>query len=127
MKVNKIDLNNSPNIVANSKSNSSKSIPFGNAKTNDTVEISEKPKEASTAKKWGVGIASGCITGLGQIINGEVGKGFAMLGTAFGLGLLGNLGGKKSTAIRGLSYIAAFGVGVYSIVDAVKNAKPSKK
>ena len=27
--------------------------------------------EASTGKKWGVGIASACVTGLGQGINGQ--------------------------------------------------------
>ena len=69
---------------------------------------------ATSGRKWGVGIASGLIVGLGQMINGDWTKGLAMLGGAILSQLL-----LKNT----FGNLAAFGIGIYSIVDAVKNAK----
>ena len=78
--------------------------------------------EASTGKKWGVGIASAAVCGLGQAINGEWGKaaGF-FFGTiaASALGFI--LGGGKAKGLA-LSYLMGGAVGIWSIVDAVKNA-----
>ncbi len=91
--------------------------------------------EASTGKKWGVGIASAAICGLGQAVNGEWGKaaGFfvagnflpsviaAVAGGIVGLkgGKIGSLGGPMAM----LGILASFAVPrVWSIVDAVKNA-----
>ena len=91
--------------------------------------------EASTGKKWGVGIASAAVCGLGQAINGEWGKaaGFfvagnfippviaAVAGGIVGLkgGKIGSLGGPMAM----LGLLASIVVPrVWSIVDAVKNA-----
>lgn len=91
--------------------------------------------EASTGKKWGVGIASAAVCGLGQAVNGEWGKaaGFfiagnfippviaAVAGGIVGLkgGKIGSLGGPMAM----LGILASFAVPrVWSIVDAVKNA-----
>ena len=86
-----------------------------NDKTVDKPENTKK--EASTAKKVGVGIASACIPGLGQAINGEWGKALGFfagsLGSAFTLGAI----------CPPLGLAAGLGIGIYSIVDAVKNAK----
>ena len=86
----------------------------------DTVSLSTKnnvekeepkaqPKEASSGKKWGVGIASAFISGLGQMINGEWGKGVGFLAGAIAGGIL--------------CWPVGVAVSVWSIVDAVKNAK----
>ena len=78
--------------------------------------------EASTGKKWGVGIASATVCGLGQGINGQWGKG---LGFFFGsiaaatASLL--IGGMKPLGM-GLAYLTSGAIGIWSIVDAVKNA-----
>lgn len=86
--------------------------------SNDSIELSSKPvkPKASTAKRWGVGIASAFVTGLGQLINGEVGKAAAMFGSAIGLGIL------TATPIAPLAWVALIVLDIYSIVDAVKNA-----
>lgn len=91
------------------------------SKTNKDFELpkdpaKEAPKEASTAKKWGVGIASAFLPGLGQAINGQWGKG---LGFFLGSGATAAL----TVAFPPAGLIAAAGVGIWSIVDAVKNAK----
>lgn len=80
--------------------------------------------EASTGKKWGVGIASAFMTGLGQFINGDVGKGFAFLAGLIATGaaaVAGMMKGSKGLYLGGL--LSGLGVGIWSIVDAVKNAK----
>ncbi len=83
--------------------------------------------QSSTAKKWGVGLASFCVTGLGQLINGEVKKAATMFFGSIALAL-------SSMAIlkfnKNLGSIIAFGslaLPIYSIVDAVKNVKPSSQ
>ena len=80
--------------------------------------------EASTGKKWGVGLASFFMGGLGQFINGDVGKGFAFLlgGIATtAAGILGVMKGSKGLYWGGL--LSGLAVGIGSIVDAVKSAK----
>ena len=74
--------------------------------------------EASTGKKWGVGIASAFITGLGQAINGQWGKaaGF-FFGTIAAGAVAGKLLGRLGAGLVGAAACA------WSIVDAVKNAK----
>lgn len=84
--------------------------PVSFSGTDKTVQEAQMPKkEASTGKKWGVGLASFFVPGLGQAVNGEWGKaaGF-FLGTAVTFSLLGPI-----------ALIPA----IWSIVDAVKNAK----
>ena len=83
--------------------------------------------EASTGKKWGVGLASGFLPGLGQAINGQWGKGLGFFAGNIALqamAILPMIRGKIPSPIAG---IAAFGLGVWSIVDAVKNAKGEVK
>ena len=80
--------------------------------------------EASTGKKWGVGIASAFLSGLGQFINGDVGKGFAFLGASIATGVAAGLSFAKGSKAGYLgSLIAGLGVEIWTIVDAVKNAK----
>ena len=87
----------------------------------DIVEISGKnntensKKEASTSKKWGVGIASTFIPGLGQAINGDWGKaaGFFLGNATFNILAFSNP----------LLFIPAAAINICSIVDAVKSAK----
>ena len=75
-------------------------------------------REASTGKKWGVGIASAFVNGLGQAINGDWGK---AAGFFFG-GIAGSYLGKVLAGKAG-KWIAGIGVGIWSVVDAVKNAR----
>lgn len=78
--------------------------------------------EASTGKKWGVGIASAFCTGLGQAVNGEWGKAVGFfIGSiaASGIGYVIGGGKAKGGVFAGL---AALPVSIWSIVDAVKNA-----
>ena len=80
--------------------------------------------KASSGKKWGVGIASAFLPGLGQAINGDWGKG---VGFFLGTGVLGFLSKLASASGRiGLGIaggLATLGLGIVSIVDAVKSAK----
>ena len=116
-----------------------------NSKTNEleqkpTYEFQKFQTEATTDKKWGVGIASWVLPGLGQAINGEWGKGFAFFGLAGILpyffaaltGLSLSMGGisknnkvSKTAVIAGLSgvLLSAIGGRIWSCVDAVRNAK----
>ena len=86
----------------------------------DKVDLSTKKegvkKEASVGKKVGVGVASACISGLGQLINGEVGKGagFFLGSIASSLILIPTLGP--------VGALVPLGINIASIVDAVKNA-----
>ena len=86
----------------------------------DKVDLSTKKegvkKEASVGKKVGVGVASACISGLGQLINGEVGKGagFFLGSIASSLILIPTLGP--------IGALVPLGINIASIVDAVKNA-----
>ena len=91
----------------------------------DTLELSTKKeddnkeevkKEASVGKKIGVGVASACVSGLGQLINGETGKGagFFLGSIASSLILIPTLGP--------IGALVPLGINIASIVDAVKNA-----
>lgn len=74
--------------------------------------------EASTGKKWGVGIASGCISGLGQAINGQWGKAVGFfLGACAAGAVVGKFFGLAGAFLVGL------GIRAFSAIDAVKNAK----
>lgn len=117
MQINSISYN--PNsLTCNRKFNVAKNI--------NKIEFGEKEEEKNhkkdslTAKKWGVGIASGLITGLGQLINGEVAKGLTMFGSAVGLVTIMKLAKRKKPLISSICWIAGTSLGIYSIVDAVK-------
>lgn len=109
------------NSIANNPNYQSSKMSF---KGRELVSEKEYPDyiekryktDASTGKKWGVGIASAFITGLGQFINGDVGKGFAFL-------VAGIVSGFVLTKNMTLGYVASLAVRILSIVDAVKNAK----
>lgn len=89
---------------------------------NDTAEISqiEKPKKSNTGKKWGVGIASVLITGLGQVINGEVGKGIGLFAGAIASTIIILKVRKVNPTASAVLNVAALGIPIYSVVDAVK-------
>lgn len=88
--------------------------------------------EASTGKKWGVGIASAICPGLGQAVNGEWGKAVAffaagaILPTIIGT-VAGGVARLKSSRMASITaatlsmFAIATGSTVWSIVDAVKN------
>ena len=82
-----------------------------------TASTQNVKKAASTGKKWGVGIASFFLTGLGQAINGQWGK---AAGFFFGAVAIGALVGPVAPA---LAIMIGAGMSILSIVDAVKNAK----
>ena len=72
----------------------------------------------------GVGIASACLTGLGQFINGDVDKGFGFLIAGLVstvVSFAGRVKGSKGLYWGGV--LASLGIGIGSVVDAVKNAK----
>ncbi len=103
--------------------------------------------EASTGKKWGVGIASCYVPGLGQAINGQWGKAAGFFGAYVLTGILTGMGLTKSAkssaeALKNLTKIptkpkvpkgglgmlalgaaCTLGISIWSIVDAVKNAR----
>lgn len=85
--------------------------------------------EASTGKKWGVGIASYFVPGLGQAINGQWGKAAGFFGTSLLGGVLAGAGLAKSGASKGglgmvaLGVVSLLGASIWSIVDAVKSAR----
>ena len=101
-------------------------------------ELRKFETEATSDKKWGVGIASWVLPGLGQAINDEWGKGFAFFGlsailppiigalSGFGVMTSGwNKNNAKVSAALGLTGImlTALGGRIWSCVDAVRNAK----
>ena len=80
--------------------------------------------EASNGKKWGVGIASFFIPGLGQFINGDVGKGLAFLGGGIASYALANVALlRRNLILASVGCVATLATGIASIVDAVKSAK----
>ena len=85
-------------------------------------EVRTYQTEATTGKKWGVGIASFLIPGLGQAINGDWLKALSFFLSSLSLSVLSNAMKSKNPLLQRLFFIAALGVGVWSIVDAVKNA-----
>lgn len=119
MNINKIGASVQPNLKA------FQPVSFSaQEKTEDIPEQIEGKKRSLTAKKWGVGIASFALPGVGQIVNSEVGKGLAMLIPAVILGGITKVS-KGGTQI--ISALATIGLAVYSIIDAVKNVKPDKE
>lgn len=83
-------------------------------------EIEESPqKSASTAKKWGVGIGSYLLPGVGQLVNGEYLKGTCLLVGSIGLAGYLMSKGKVDNFFLGI-------IKVGSAIDAVANAKPSE-
>jgi len=98
----------------------------GNGKQNMSIQ---KP-EVSTGKKWALGLSSFFIPGLGQGINGQWGKGAgfflgysASLVTATAVCVAHALA-NASLGMTPLLFLAPLSVRIWSIVDAVKNAKP---
>ena len=80
------------------------------------------------------GVASFFIPGLGQMICGEVGRGFAFLGGAIGLPLVGGIIAGSSVDDYGdptegaaiaalITYVGAIAFDVWAIVDGVRVAK----
>ena len=64
------------------------------------------------------------MAGLGQFINGDIGKGIGFLVTEFALGIASGIAFGAKKAGLGFGAVAASIIpGVWSIVDAVKNAK----
>lgn len=77
--------------------------------------------DASKSRKWGVGIASWILPGIGQFINGEVGKGFGFLGSSIVCAIPIMFSSKKGAFIT--SSLMSVAARIFSVVDAVKNAK----
>ena len=91
-----------------------------NLSTAQVVPQEVKPKnQATTAKKWGVGIASGLLPGLGQAINGQWGKAAGFFFGNLALNIL-----IKNPMVKILPSLA---LAIGCIVDAVKNAKSKPK
>lgn len=76
--------------------------------------------KASSGKKWGVGIGSFFLPGVGQAINGQWGKAAGFFGGSIVAAILA----RSNMMLGGLAQI---GVGVWSIIDAVKNASSKTK
>lgn len=89
----------------------------------DDYEARTYETPASTGKKWGVGIASFLCSGLGQAINGQWGKAAGFFFGSCALGVVSVASMLRSPALSITSAIGAFGLGIWSIVDAVRNAK----
>ena len=82
------------------------------------AQLQNTEKKASIAKKIGVGLASFLLTGAGQAINGDWGKAVGMFaGATLGCGAL-------IMICPPVGLVAGLALGIWSIVDAVKNAKP---
>lgn len=84
--------------------------------------------EASSGKKWGVGIGSFLFPGLGQAINGQWGKAAGMFA-----GLTATLAApkllKKTQNMAALSVIGLTNLGlrIWAAIDSVKNASSKTK
>ena len=118
----------------------------------DSFEMSEA--KVPTGKKIGLGVASYLLPGLGQFINGDNKKGLALLGTgivakkcfryfnkkadlvypAKTINMLGHKIEMPGVTLKGKGKIPAaifaivmLGTNIWSIVDAVKKAKPDAK
>lgn len=107
----------------NRKAQPSFSGKIGEVKVKEYPDHIEKRTtiEGSTGKKWGAGIASFCLNGLGQFINGDIAKGFAFM--VSGLGLASVTLKSHNPWVKLASWWAGVGIGIWSTVDAVKNAK----
>ncbi len=107
-----------PAVTQLEKTPTADTLELNNAQ-NVSQEVEALKNQATTGKKWGVGIASGLIPGLGQAINGQWGKAAGFLAGALAASFV-----PKNLVVKG---IAGLAVGIWSIVDAVKNAKSKPK
>lgn len=102
--------------------------PMYNMYYPEVLEVQEFPDcyvytlkdEASGGKKWGVGLGSFFLPGLGQAINGQWGKAAGFFGGSIAATVVAN----KNLLLGGL---AGLGVSIWSIVDAVKSAHSKTK
>lgn len=100
------------------------------------------PQYSDPHNIFAAGLCSFFIPGLGQMISGEVGRGFGFLGGSVGCALIYGIGGALvigsmdpysgdvNTSVMGVGTVLAIGgliglitVDIYSIVDAVRVAK----
>lgn len=127
-------------------SNYSNSQSFGR-RNSEIVKVQEYPEgyvytiknEASTGKKVGAGLASACVPGLGQAVNGQWGKaagfflGSMLIPSILALPIMMSDGKNNGELLNPKNYkisstkmllpiLAAAGIAIWSIVDAVKNA-----
>ena len=110
----------SVSVTPNFKSNRTRLV---SVEKHDNYEARTYETSASTGKKWGVGIASFICSGLGQAINGQWGKAIGFFLGGCTLGIISGFTMLRSPAVSLASGIGAFGLGIWSIVDAVRNAK----
>lgn len=103
---------NNPNFKSRTDS------PLKSVQRFPDYEVRTYETEGSTGKKWGVGIASAIIPGLGQLINGEWLKGGGFFIATLAAELLGTM-----LAGRGGDILGGLAVRAWSTIDAVKNAK----
>ena len=97
----------------------------------DELNLSTIKKEVPTSKKVGVGLASALYPGLGQVCNGEVGKGVKFFLGGIGIDIAATVAASALVAVNpGLALLTAcagslghVALNVFSAVDAVKNAK----
>lgn len=119
----KVDLAGSPNKdTVNFKGKSE----VGHVEEKDYQDHIERRTtvEATTGKKWGVGLGSAFLPGLGQFINGDIGKGIAFLGATFATSIGSFFALTKGAVKSGYALaLASIPIAIWSIVDAVKNAK----
>ena len=101
-----------------------------NEKAQKSDEFVVKKVPATTGKKWGVGIASYFCPGLGQGINGQWGKaagffaGTLTLGGIMGVSIAKTaMTGKAKLGGIVAAGLAATALNIWSVVDAVKNAR----
>ena len=114
------------NGIQLAKSNLSFNQPAFNGGKIDDVKIKEYPDhiekrtlvKPSTGKKWGVGIASLLVSGLGQFVNGDIEKGVLFLAGEIGAWIA-----PKVFKVRIASRVLLPAVKIWSAIDAVKNAK----
>ncbi len=91
----------------------------------DSIELSTKKeitKEASTAKKVGVGLASLVLPGLGQLINGQGKKGAIQFISNAALRTGTTALAVACPPVAAVLLLGSIALNVGSIVDAVKNA-----
>ena len=93
---------------------------------NGDVEERRYEVEATTGKKWGVGLGSFFITGLGQAINGEWGKAAIFLLSSAAVGITAAFAKSSNFSMALLTGLASLGIKAGSIVDAVQNAKSTE-
>ena len=98
----------------------------------DFYELTYKT-EASSGKKWAVGIWSTLIPGAGHAINGQWKRGLAFLAGNIGALLLAiptamaAANSKVGNVLAIASALGSFGIRAWTVVDAVKNSKAEIK